>query len=197
MLRNQIISAIRASETCAKEDAIRAISANITYATASPDHLAQALSELVQTGHSSLRVTTDKDVLAMVDKYSSNIPTQLVREDKKVRSGLVVAITGTTGGLGSHLLAQLLKDSSIERIYALNRPSLADTVHEKQRRSFEARYVRNQLDHTETEHIRHADTWTWRHCRVRKSSLSNIMLECFASVLTKRRTIRYASRSFL
>lgn len=34
-----------------------------------------------------------------------------------------VVLTGTTGALGSHLLAQLLSNDNVKRVWALNRPS--------------------------------------------------------------------------
>jgi len=38
-----------------------------------------------------------------------------------------VIVTGTTGGLGSHLLERLLLDPSVERVYAINRSSAGRT----------------------------------------------------------------------
>jgi thioester reductase-like protein len=34
-----------------------------------------------------------------------------------------IVVTGTTGGLGSHLLARLLQSDKVERIWAMNRRS--------------------------------------------------------------------------
>jgi thioester reductase-like protein len=38
-------------------------------------------------------------------------------------SGEVILLTGSTGFLGSHLLATLLQTSTVSRVYAINRPS--------------------------------------------------------------------------
>ncbi|KAF8597331.1 acetyl-CoA synthetase-like protein [Ceratobasidium sp. AG-I] len=49
-----------------------------------------------------------------------------------------VVVTGTTGGLGSHLLAQLISHDCVERIWALNRKSSVNgqSVQERQLNSF-------------------------------------------------------------
>ncbi|KAG8998638.1 hypothetical protein FRB94_006729 [Tulasnella sp. JGI-2019a] len=62
----------------------------------------------------------------MVRKYTSNLP--IHRPDIVVyplpKDGLeIVVLTGSTGGLGSHLLAQLVGMDSVARVYALNRKS--------------------------------------------------------------------------
>ena len=41
--------------------------------------------------------------------------------------GPVILITGTTGNIGSHILAQLLSDDRISVVYALNRASTTRT----------------------------------------------------------------------
>lgn len=49
-----------------------------------------------------------------------------------------VVVTGTTGGLGSHLLAQLLAHDRVERVWALNRKSsaISQSVEQRQLDSF-------------------------------------------------------------
>ncbi|QRV95150.1 AMP binding enzyme [Ceratobasidium sp. AG-Ba] len=48
-----------------------------------------------------------------------------------------VVVTGTTGALGSHLLAQLLKDDRVERVWALNRePRDGGSILDRQYASF-------------------------------------------------------------
>lgn len=49
-----------------------------------------------------------------------------------------VVVTGTTGGLGSYLLAQLVESDKVERIWAMNRISLSGQANrERQHASFE------------------------------------------------------------
>ncbi|KAF7349949.1 Acetyl-CoA synthetase-like protein [Mycena venus] len=64
---------------------------------------------------------------AMAAKYTQNLPKTRPRfavngQDTPVRDhGMVVLVTGTTGALGCYLLARLLQDPRIDRVYAFNR----------------------------------------------------------------------------
>ncbi|KAJ7936522.1 male sterility protein-domain-containing protein [Mycena leptocephala] len=64
---------------------------------------------------------------AMAVKYTENLPkTRLIPavngQDTPARDyGMVVLVTGTTGALGCYLLARLLQDPRIDRVYAFNR----------------------------------------------------------------------------
>lgn len=57
----------------------------------------------------------------MVAKYCANVPTQKRALD--ATGDVVVLLTGSTGNIGSHILAHLLEDQRITKIYTLNRPS--------------------------------------------------------------------------
>ena len=61
----------------------------------------------------------------MIDKYSSGLPVSVngTLQNGTYPTRSVVPLTGSTGGLGSLLLAQLIENSTVQRIYALNRPS--------------------------------------------------------------------------
>lgn len=86
---------------------------------------------LVQTFDSS----TDnlKDVArvsalqAAVSKYTYEFPLRPKSLVKRPNTGDVVLVTGTTGGFGCNILAQLSHDPTVTKVYALNRPS-DDTV---------------------------------------------------------------------
>ncbi|CAE6407221.1 unnamed protein product [Rhizoctonia solani] len=58
----------------------------------------------------------------MIEKYKADWPTQEARDIQPVKKERVV-VTGTTGGLGSHLLAQLLENEKVEKVWAMNRKS--------------------------------------------------------------------------
>ncbi|KAJ8701439.1 hypothetical protein PTI98_000222 [Pleurotus ostreatus] len=53
-------------------------------------------------------------------------------------AGTIVLLTGSTGGLGSHILSGLLKSSAVATVYTLNRPGIS-AVSERQTRSFRDR----------------------------------------------------------
>ncbi|TFY54516.1 hypothetical protein EVJ58_g8816 [Rhodofomes roseus] len=60
---------------------------------------------------------------AMLTKYTANFPVHKADPSVKRPAGDVVLVTGTTGSLGCHLLAQLSENQEVARIYALNRPA--------------------------------------------------------------------------
>lgn len=51
----------------------------------------------------------------------------------------VVLLTGSTGGLGSYLLASLLSHEDVVAVYAFNRPSSKSMIQHRQRAAFEDR----------------------------------------------------------
>lgn len=56
-------------------------------------------------------------------KFTQNWPTHRPAQSSVEVDGEVILLTGSTGGLGSQLLAQLITMPSVTRIYAFNRPS--------------------------------------------------------------------------
>ncbi len=83
--------------------------------------------------------STDSDsrvdaIHAMVQTYSENFPPA---SKKRTTSpiGKVVLITGTTGALGCHILANLIFDPDVLHNYAVNRPGDIP-IGERQRRAF-------------------------------------------------------------
>jgi anthranilate phosphoribosyltransferase len=143
VLRNRIVAALRASTSASevKEHAIQAVTAHIAYATASPIEIAAALAHLAHDGRSVFKESTVEDVMSLVEKYTKSSPDIPAPEARKVRkrkrSEVVVAITGTTGGLGSHLLDECLRHPNIVRVYALNRRrDSGPQAYERQEQSF-------------------------------------------------------------
>ncbi|KAL0566769.1 hypothetical protein V5O48_015232 [Marasmius crinis-equi] len=65
---------------------------------------------------------------------------------------VVILVTGTTGALGSNVLAEVLNDDSVSRIYALNRRHESVVLRERQRQAFfEQGLTGEQLDHRKLE----------------------------------------------
>ncbi|KAF8738313.1 Male sterility protein, partial [Rhizoctonia solani] len=62
------------------------------------------------------------NIHTMIEKHKVDWPTQGARDNQPVKKERVV-VTGTTGGLGSHLLAQLLQNEKVEKVWAINRKS--------------------------------------------------------------------------
>ena len=71
----------------------------------------------------------------MIKKYTSALPEHAPDTRDTSSRERVVLVTGTTGSLGAHVLALLLRDDQTKRIHALNRGS--GLVH-RQRAAFSA-----------------------------------------------------------
>jgi hypothetical protein len=86
--------------------------------------------------------TTESDptdaVRAMIQEYSRNL-SQVAPVDTPRPQRQVVLITGSTHGLGSQLLASLVVDKKVERVYALNRPLREHTSLARHERTFRDR----------------------------------------------------------
>ena len=78
---------------------------------------------------------------AMVAKYTTGFPAFHPSESSAPpEPSDVVLVTGTTGSLGCHLLAQLASNSGIRRVYALNRPPRdGKTIRQRQENALRAR----------------------------------------------------------
>jgi thioester reductase-like protein len=74
---------------------------------------------------------------AMAHKYVQEFPNHGMMAGKPETE--VVLVTGTSGALGSHIIAQLLQSPEIATVYALNRPG--SNLHDRQRASFSAQGV--------------------------------------------------------
>ncbi|KAJ7855599.1 hypothetical protein B0H14DRAFT_3645801 [Mycena olivaceomarginata] len=80
----------------------------------------------------------------MVAKYSEGFEEVVNFHGKKRSTGAVVLLTGSTGGLGSHILDLLLSLPSVERVYAFNRRGRI-AVSERQSEAFVDRDLDLQL----------------------------------------------------
>ncbi|KAF8215633.1 hypothetical protein K438DRAFT_1799007 [Mycena galopus ATCC 62051] len=139
-LRHRILSALRNSDYAS---AARNIPQNFVYAHPTIEGLAGAIAALV---HGDANGCHDAKVAieAMIAKYSAGLEAPLNFGGKHVAlsngtvafsSGTVILLTGSTGGLGSHLLETLLSLSSIQRVYAFNRGSRIP-ISERQKEAF-------------------------------------------------------------
>ena len=76
------------------------------------------------------------DIKKMLQTYASHLP-QPAAAGPVLLDGIVVLITGSTGNVGSHILASLLAEARIKRVYTLNRASSSDQ--DRQTAAFKAR----------------------------------------------------------
>ena len=67
---------------------------------------------------------------SMIDRFScelgTHIPVPTLTSSTTTHKGSIILLTGSTGSLGCHILASLLQDPSVERIYCLARSLKSD-----------------------------------------------------------------------
>jgi hypothetical protein len=73
---------------------------------------------------------------AMVKEFTSFSPVANMTSDVRpsnALTGQVLLLTGTTGGLGSHLLRDACENKKVIRVYAFNRPQRRGSLAQRQR----------------------------------------------------------------
>ncbi|KAF7347140.1 Acetyl-CoA synthetase-like protein [Mycena venus] len=135
-LRHRIVGALKNSGDDATKAAAQKIAQNFIYAHPSIEELANAIAALVHGDSDDSEIGRKALVEAMIAKYSKGFEEPIIHEKTDPSSGgMVVLLTGSTGGLGSHILEILLALPSIERVYAFNRRGRAPAS-ERQRDAF-------------------------------------------------------------
>ncbi|EKM50011.1 uncharacterized protein PHACADRAFT_130503 [Phanerochaete carnosa HHB-10118-sp] len=122
--RNRIIGALRASGTLRVRQAAQRVPANLVFECPSVQQLASALAALVdQSADTRAQRSPADEIREMIAKYTTDMSRARVGKAADVGAVPVVLLTGSTGNIGSHILACLLAEPRIARVYALNRPS--------------------------------------------------------------------------
>ncbi|KNZ79425.1 L-aminoadipate-semialdehyde dehydrogenase large subunit [Termitomyces sp. J132] len=125
ILRRRIAGALRASKDNSTIKAAENITQNTVYRYPSIETLATFLVKLVADPEGFQDGKNAKaEIEAMIEKYSAGLDSS--HSDLSALSApknKVILLTGSTGNLGSQILADLLLDPSVERVYALNRAS--------------------------------------------------------------------------
>ena len=85
-------------------------------------HLEERIREQSMGDDSVLRRSPIDDVLEMMAQYSKEFSPHTGTDPLPPDD--VVLVTGTTGTIGSNVLAQLVADPKVERVYGLNRESI-------------------------------------------------------------------------
>ena len=87
--------------------------------------------------HAKTATASAEELLRIAERFSADLPSR--SPALRPRPGLkdVVLVTGTTGNFGTDLLENLLRDDSVERVYAVNRRG--SRAMERQQASFRDR----------------------------------------------------------
>jgi hypothetical protein len=131
-LRNQIIAAIKNSESTLNSPTAltKALPLNVLFSHTALSDLAKYISNLTSTGNAN--ISAEDIVVERVKAIEDTITRLSTGLEGKKRTGpliipAVVLLTGTTGGLGSFLLASLLQNQQVKKVYAFNRPGRKPT----------------------------------------------------------------------
>ncbi|GJE93538.1 acetyl-CoA synthetase-like protein [Phanerochaete sordida] len=133
-IRNSLLHALR--DTTPVDT--RAVPGNFVYQHPTIAALAAFASELATArgAQGSEQERAVRFMLSTVEKYTRDLPAHVPVAPAPTDE--VVLVTGTTGGLGAALLAQLVQSAAVTRVYALNRKS-STPLAERQRASLAER----------------------------------------------------------
>jgi nucleoside-diphosphate-sugar epimerase len=161
-LRNKILGALRKSPDPEIKKAAAHIPINIIFENPTIQQLSAHISAIVNhTGTPGLDFIAEhkQAINAVIEKYSVGLsgPADGVLPSSPLIEPAVVLLTGSTGGLGSFLLSELLKSPVVQRVFAFNRPSSSKSIGERQKSAFKDRGLpvdlldSNKLVYVETD----------------------------------------------
>jgi hypothetical protein len=127
--RNRVIGALRSSDSPVLRQAAQNISPNLIFEHPTVEQLAETLAAIVDPSLPSSQGTLSKPSRAVetirewIAKYTADLPSVNHAQISASGGTPTVLLTGSTGNIGSHILASLLSNHRVGKIYALNRPS--------------------------------------------------------------------------
>ncbi|KAG8992459.1 hypothetical protein FRB94_013915 [Tulasnella sp. JGI-2019a] len=138
-LRNSLLTVLRSA--CGER--IARFPPDFVFAHPTIRSLTSSISSLASASRDAESLMAEDDLVlshinAMEDairKYTSNLPSHrsdVITYPPPKHEQEVVLLTGSTGGLGSHLLEQLVQMDSVVKVYALNRKSSGISLAERQ-----------------------------------------------------------------
>lgn len=134
-IRNSILRALRDSVP----EVAKRLPTSFVYDYPTINQMTSYICRAVLNPHLDQRVdlaTRGAELQAIVDKYTSDFPAHSPASGFSAPPGEVYFVTGTTGGLGSNTLAQLLEKESVVKVYAFNRPARGASSLERHREAF-------------------------------------------------------------
>ncbi|KAG6818278.1 putative NRPS-like protein biosynthetic cluster [Arthromyces matolae] len=150
IMRLRIVGALRGSDAENVRSAAQSLTQNFVYSYPVIRELATHIVALftADCGHQTVVSSDPKArIEAMIDKYSVGLDeaTPSIAAFERT-SPAVVLLTGSTGNLGSEILAVLLEDARVDHVYAFNRPSQeAISVEQRQLKAFNQRGLKIEL----------------------------------------------------
>ncbi|GJJ05919.1 putative NRPS-like protein biosynthetic cluster [Clathrus columnatus] len=138
-IRNTLLHALR---QVAPLPNIRNLPSSFVYQSPTINALSQLIAQASRSEiyhhHTDTLERRTKRLENMIQQYRSNWPVHHPQKEY-VNDEEVILLTGSTGGLGSQLLAQLVEIPTVTKIYALNRPGGGKSPYERHVDVFEDR----------------------------------------------------------
>lgn len=100
-------------------------------------------------GNTGAGENIEVEMQKLVQKYSDFAPTTSRPQREWQSDGRFVLVTGVTGSLGAHIVAQVVKDTSIDRVYCLVRAGDKDSASSRTAESMQQRKVYDGLSPTQ------------------------------------------------
>ncbi|KAJ7766309.1 acetyl-CoA synthetase-like protein [Mycena maculata] len=139
-IRSSVIAALR------KSGKVVSVPQNIVYSLPTQKGLAVYLQDALA---SETVLTPDLDVgviiTDMVDECTRHFPEHRPSSDSVKPEGDVYAVTGTTGSLGSFLVALLLNKPTVRKVYLLNRKAEGRSIEQRHQSVFQDRGLDYEL----------------------------------------------------
>ncbi|ETW76160.1 tridomain enzyme adenylation-thiolation-dehydrogenase [Heterobasidion irregulare TC 32-1] len=137
-IRNSVVHALRRSTTIS----VSGIANNFVYSNPTIASMSAFVSRMLNPkGEQSLPrpqfQTKTQEMKQLLRKYTNAFPVHIpaLGENDQAQVSDAVLLTGSTGRVGCHLLAQLISNGSVTKVYALNRKGRSD-VKRRQREAF-------------------------------------------------------------
>ncbi|TFY76506.1 hypothetical protein EWM64_g7507 [Hericium alpestre] len=150
-IRNTILRVLRESTDVQAQK----IPGDFIYQHPYVSSLASFLSSLVLGKSEATQSNRAADMVAMVEKYTQNIPQHVPSLPQPQKD--TILLTGSTGGLGANILAHLVADPAVARIYAFNRKSSKQSLHDRQVEALRSRGLDTSLASSEKVVLVEAD----------------------------------------
>ncbi|KAJ3740205.1 acetyl-CoA synthetase-like protein [Lentinula detonsa] len=159
ILRSRIRSALQCSSEPSPRSTGNIFPPNMVYNYPSVQSLTNYIVGLVRPEGSAASGDGDNHIRlieAMIERYSKGLELSTsLKYDSTIGNSngvngaspppkIVVLLTGSTGNLGAQILSRLLRDCSVDLVYALNRPSSRGSVLDRHKK----RFVDKGLDET-------------------------------------------------
>ncbi|KAI9459306.1 acetyl-CoA synthetase-like protein [Russula earlei] len=145
-IRNSVLHALRKT----KPEIVNLVFASFVYEYPTIERMATFLSKATTDPQSTQSVdlaTRGREMQAFVDKYTESFPARRALNGyaPPLPPGDVYLLTGTTGTLGSNMLAQLLEAPGVARVYSFNRTSKSSTSQARHHSAFSHRGLNMSL----------------------------------------------------